>query len=92
MKRNLESRVEILCPIEDSALREELRDILDRQLADVRLGWTMKPDGTYERDESDAAREAKGSQEFFLERARRRSQRASKFVKKIAKARLRGRK
>lgn len=92
MKRNLESRVEILCPIDDTAIREELRDILDRQLSDVRLGWTMKSDGSYERDESEEAREAKGSQEFFLERARRRSQRASKFVKKIAKARLRGRK
>ena len=47
MKRNLESRVEVLVPVESSALREELRAVLDIQLADERSGWEMQPDGSY---------------------------------------------
>ena len=33
MKRNLESRVEVIAPVEDPALRKELRAVLDCQLA-----------------------------------------------------------
>ena len=33
MKRNLESRVEVVVPIEDPGLRAELRAVLDTQLA-----------------------------------------------------------
>jgi polyphosphate kinase len=47
MSRNLESRVEVLVPVEAPALRAELRAILDVQLADARAGWRMQPDGSY---------------------------------------------
>ncbi len=47
MKRNLESRVEVLVPVEAAPLREELRAIIDIQLADERAGWEMQPDGSY---------------------------------------------
>ena len=47
MKRNLESRVEVLIPVEAPKLRAELRDILDTQLADTRAGWEMRSDGSY---------------------------------------------
>jgi polyphosphate kinase len=47
MKRNLESRVEVVVPVEDPALRESLRVILDAQLAPARGTWAMQPDGTY---------------------------------------------
>jgi polyphosphate kinase len=47
MKRNLESRVEVVVPVEDPALREELRAMLDAQLAPGRGSWTMQADGTY---------------------------------------------
>jgi len=47
MKRNLESRVEVVAPVEDQNLREELRFILDTQLNDPRNAWDMKSDGTY---------------------------------------------
>ncbi len=47
MRRNLENRVEILVPVEDPALREELRMFLDLQLADRRSAWEMRPDGSY---------------------------------------------
>jgi len=47
MKRNLESRVEVVVPVEDPALREELRAMLDAQLAPGRGSWAMQADGTY---------------------------------------------
>ena len=42
MKRNLESRVEVLAPVEDPRLQKELRAILDLQLADQRGAWDMR--------------------------------------------------
>ena len=47
MRRNLSHRVEILAPVEAPELRRELRFVLDMQLADRRLGWEMRPDGSY---------------------------------------------
>jgi polyphosphate kinase len=46
MKRNLESRVEVMVPVEDPHLRQELRTILEMQLGDSGA-WDMKSDGTY---------------------------------------------
>ena len=47
MKRNLESRVEVLVPVKPKALRDELRTIFDVQLSDQRAGWEMQSDGSY---------------------------------------------
>jgi polyphosphate kinase len=47
MKRNLESRVEVVVPIEEPALRAELRAMLDAQLAPGHGSWAMQPDGSY---------------------------------------------
>ena len=47
MRRNLGNRVEILVPVEPPELREELRFVLDMQLADEKSGWRMQPDGSY---------------------------------------------
>lgn len=56
MSRNLNARVEVMAPVDDPVLQEELRLILDTQLADHRGGWLMHPDGSYElrSDSSDA--------------------------------------
>ncbi len=50
MKRNLESRVEVMVPVEDAALRKELRTVLDCQLAPNECAWEMQPDGSYVED------------------------------------------
>mgnify|MGYP000096084036 CR=1 FL=1 len=47
MKRNLESRVEVVAPVLDPKLRQELRLILDAQLSSRRNVWEMQPDGSY---------------------------------------------
>jgi polyphosphate kinase len=55
MKRNLESRVEVVAPVEDPDLRAELRTVLDLQLGPSRDAWEMQSDGTYVRRTPDAA-------------------------------------
>ncbi len=47
MKRNLESRVEVVAPVEAPELQARLREIIDAQLGDQRSAWDMQPDGTY---------------------------------------------
>jgi polyphosphate kinase len=65
MKRNLESRVEILVPIEDVAGRQRLRAMLDLQLAPNRNAWIMQSDGRYVRSEVDAR--GRGAQQALMD-------------------------
>ncbi len=48
MKRNLEHRIEVLVPVEDSVLQAGLRRILDTMLSGEHRIWKMKADGSYE--------------------------------------------
>jgi polyphosphate kinase len=47
MTRNLESRVEVVVPIDDPLHRNELRRVIDLQLKPNRCQWQMQPDGSY---------------------------------------------
>jgi polyphosphate kinase len=49
MKRNLESRVEAVVPVEDPTLRKELRAVIDAQLKPNHAAWQMRSDGSYVR-------------------------------------------
>jgi polyphosphate kinase len=49
MPRNLDTRVELLVPIEAPELQAELQDTMDRCLADDTFAWTMASDGTWSR-------------------------------------------
>jgi polyphosphate kinase len=49
MPRNLDTRVELLAPVEDESLRAELIDTLDRCFADETNAWDLGPDGTWTR-------------------------------------------
>jgi polyphosphate kinase len=53
MPRNLYNRVELVTPVEDSKLRAELIDVLDRSLADNTNAWVLGPDGTWTRRQPD---------------------------------------
>jgi polyphosphate kinase len=69
MKRNLESRVEVVTPVEDAVLRRDLRDILDEQLNDYRNAWEMESDGNYIQRQPTNAEEKIGSQQRLAEKA-----------------------
>ncbi len=49
MPRNLDSRVELVTPIEDEALRAELLDVLERCFADNANAWELGSDGAWTR-------------------------------------------
>jgi len=49
MPRNLDTRVELLTPVEDPALKRELEDTLERTLADDTFGWELERDGSWTR-------------------------------------------
>jgi polyphosphate kinase len=49
MPRNLDTRVELLTPIENEELQAELEDTLERCLADDTFAWTLGSDGRWTR-------------------------------------------
>ena len=49
MPRNLDSRVELVTPVEDPALRAELLDVLERCLADNANAWELDSEGGWTR-------------------------------------------
>jgi polyphosphate kinase len=49
MPRNLDSRVELVAPIEDEGLRDELLDVLERCFADNANAWELDADGAWTR-------------------------------------------
>jgi polyphosphate kinase len=49
MPRNLDSRVELVAPIEDEALKAELLDVLERCFADNANAWELDTDGVWTR-------------------------------------------
>jgi polyphosphate kinase len=49
MPRNLDSRVELVAPVEDEALRAELIDVLERCFADNANAWELAADGIWTR-------------------------------------------
>ncbi|MDQ6842276.1 MAG: polyphosphate kinase 1, partial [Actinomycetota bacterium] len=51
MPRNLDTRVELLTPVEDVELQAEIEDTLERCLADNTNAWTLGPDGKWVRKE-----------------------------------------
>ncbi|MCI5223318.1 MAG: polyphosphate kinase 1 [Candidatus Electrothrix sp. AR4] len=81
MKRNLEDRVEVITPVEPEELRNELREILDVQLADQRSAWEMQADGSYiQRDGKGSAKQV-GSHEILIRKAEKRLSHAQLLFK-----------
>jgi polyphosphate kinase len=51
MPRNLDTRVELLAPVDQEELQAELEDTLERCLADDTVAWTLDADGRWNRNE-----------------------------------------
>jgi polyphosphate kinase len=70
MYRNLNSRVEVVVPVDDRACRQKLWHALDVLLTDQRQAWDMLPDGSYrQRQPADPATQI-GSHQVFMNLAR----------------------
>jgi len=79
MKRNLESRVEVVTPVIGDSLRAELRSMMDSQLGDYRNGWEMQPCGEYIKREPRSDAEQFSSQQQLMERAKQRVKQATRY-------------
>ena len=91
MKRNLESRVEVVTPVETDTLQAELREILDTQLNDRRSAWEMQSDGTYIQYQPANENEEIGSQQRMIQLAKNRAKKARKAQKAKSKIKVQGR-
>ncbi|MEO8677507.1 MAG: polyphosphate kinase 1 [Vicinamibacterales bacterium] len=68
MERNLDRRVEVLCPVTDPTLRQHLRDgVLDALLSDTDRAWMLQTDGAYVRAVPPEGASALNSQRFLLD-------------------------
>jgi len=85
MQRNLESRVEVVVPVDDQKLQRELRQFLDIQLADRRSAWEMRPDGSYVQQMPSGETDAKSCHQLLIELAGKRQREASRLKKRKLK-------
>jgi polyphosphate kinase len=73
MPRNLDTRVELVTPVEDAALRADLLDTLDRSLATDVGAWVLESDGSWSpRTPGDPSRSVQ--RELMLQHAARASE------------------
>jgi polyphosphate kinase len=66
MPRNLDSRVELVAPVEDAALKAELMDVLERCFADNVSAWELNAEGDWSRRQPDG--ETRNVQEELMAR------------------------
>ena len=88
MKRNLESRVEVVAPIDNLKLQEELRLILDVQLSSLKHTWAMQPDGSYSERTQSSGKDVPEAQETFIALAQKRMAAATKHRQAKLRERL----
>ncbi len=88
MKRNLEARVEVVVPVEDPTLREELRAIFDIQLRNQRSAWEMRPDGSYVQRTPAEGGDVRGSHAVMIEIAEKRQRAANRLKRRSLKGAL----
>ncbi len=69
MPRNLDRRVEIIFPVENEALMDEVRHILETQLSDNTKANILQPDGNYEKIDK-RGKKLINSQESFCREAK----------------------
>jgi polyphosphate kinase len=69
MPRNLDRRVEVLVPVEDTKLRARIAGVLDALLADTRFAWELGADGTWSRVDPASAKKQVSAQEMLMKQA-----------------------
>ena len=69
MARNLDDRVELITPVEDPALADELVAMLDVMFADTSNAWVLHPDGAWTRRRPEEGAAPFSSQVALMEQA-----------------------
>ncbi len=73
MPRNLDRRIEVLVPVEDSRLRAEITAVLDALAADTRFAWELAANGTWHRVRPQPGQEPLSAHEVLIARATKRA-------------------
>jgi polyphosphate kinase len=82
MHRNLESRVELIVPVEAPDLRQELCNMLNAQSKDRRSVWDMQSDGAYIQRQQGRGKTAMGCQQVLIKNAEKRDFAANRLRKR----------
>ncbi|MFQ3614215.1 MAG: RNA degradosome polyphosphate kinase, partial [Cyanobacteriota bacterium] len=69
MTRNLDRRVEVVTPVQDPLLQQELKAILEICLSDNRQAWELHADGTYIQRQPQAGEEVRSTHQRLMERS-----------------------
>jgi polyphosphate kinase len=86
MHRNLEHRVEVVAPVEQPQLKQDLQELLELQLSDQRSAWDMQPDGSYVQRMPKKTESETSSQTMQIALAERRCRDANRLRKRKSKA------
>ena len=78
MPRNLDRRIELLIPLEDTLSRNRCLEILDACFMDTTNSWNLLPTGCYSRQRTSTRRKAKRCQEYLYNQACLTNQNAQK--------------
>jgi len=68
MTRNLDHRIEVVVPVEDSQVRNELESIFKALLADNANAWELNPDGSWDRTKPKKGERRRTAQAVFMRR------------------------
>jgi polyphosphate kinase len=71
MPRNLDSRLEVLVPIEDQRLRQRIASVFDTLLDDNDQAWQLEPGGTWRRLRPKKSERGRASQPALMRQASR---------------------
>jgi polyphosphate kinase len=71
MPRNLDTRVELLAPVEDPVLKEDLLDTLERSLCDDTNAWELQSDRSWVRRTPDESEPRSVQRELMVGHAAR---------------------
>jgi len=82
MPRNLDHRIEVVVPIEDPKLEQELAAVFDVLLSDNTQAWVLGPDGSWERLRPARGEKARSTHATLMRRHRQRS-RARSGVRRV---------
>lgn len=85
MKRNLESRVEILAPVELPELQARLRMLLDAHDRDQRHAWDMLPDGSYLQRQPKGEGDHAGLHQRMIDHVEQEAREARRLKRRVAK-------
>jgi polyphosphate kinase len=75
MPRNLDHRVEVLAPVQDSRAQQRINASFDALLSDNAQAWELRPDGSWERLQPEKSERAKPAHDALMRSARARQRR-----------------